>query len=422
MSGPGAYAGLANDAYVDRRVGVRGPHDEERVTIEGVEYRIREHVNNVRTGYQGTVYQRVEGGDIVVAHRGTEEIWKDGVVADGSMVAQRINPQARDAVELTGRAIEIARRDGRDPGKPAPEVTVTGHSLGGTLAQVSAHHFDLRGETFNAYGAASLNLRIPEGGTRVVNHVMAADAVSSASPHYGQVRIYATPREMAVLQQSGYHDNRIVDALGPDLPLVAAGRTLGSHSMHNFLPLDGNGRPDRAVVSDPATRALAQEHQRMIDDYRGDVGGLRRAVTIGAGGPAGLARDTVDYFRGPLPAGEPAAREAREREQRGGADARHSSLDVPRDNHGSGRAAVGSPGFATGSQQDQVARLLEAARNGNPDAIRSATQDLQLSPAGQAWQQRADAEAQTLASREAASQHTAAHQQAPQQHDLARGA
>src|SRR3546814_9639280 len=88
-----------------------------------------------------------------------------------------------------------------------PEVTVTGHSLGGTLAQITAHHFDLRGETFNAYGAASLGYRIPEGGDRVLNHVMAADVVSAASPHYGQVRVYAKPREIA--QRSEEHASEI---------------------------------------------------------------------------------------------------------------------------------------------------------------------------------------------------------------------
>jgi hypothetical protein len=54
----------------------------------------------------------------------------------------------------------------------------------------------------NAYGAASLGYRIPEGGDRVLNHVMAADVVSAASPHYGQVRVYATPREIAQLQDT----------------------------------------------------------------------------------------------------------------------------------------------------------------------------------------------------------------------------
>lgn len=63
------------------------------------------------------MYQRVDSGEIVVAHRGTEQIWKDGVVTDGAMVLSRINPQVDDAIELTRRALAIAKEQGRQPGK-----------------------------------------------------------------------------------------------------------------------------------------------------------------------------------------------------------------------------------------------------------------------------------------------------------------
>src|SRR3546814_15396325 len=117
-------------------------------------------------------------------------------------------------------------------GGSPPEVTVTGHSLGGTLAQITAQHFDLRGETFNAYGAASLGYRIPEGGDRVLNHVMAADVVSAASPHYGQVRVYAKPREIAQPQLSGYSNPRLLAPLTVDRPLLPP--LNGPHPLHNF--------------------------------------------------------------------------------------------------------------------------------------------------------------------------------------------
>ena len=173
------YAGLANHAYENQPVGIHPPNEDQGVPIEGITYRIREHVNNPRTGYQGTVYERVDTGDIVVAHRGTEQVLQDGTLADGGMVLARTNMQAADAIALTRRAVERAEATGRRTGQ-APEVTVTGHSLGGCLAQITAHHFNLKGETFNAYGAVSLEkLRIPAGGNAVINHVMAADPVSA---------------------------------------------------------------------------------------------------------------------------------------------------------------------------------------------------------------------------------------------------
>jgi len=409
------YAELANDTYTDYRVGLSDPNNPE-LTPSG-NYKILEHVNNAKNGYQGTIYQRIDGGDIIVSHRGTEEIWKDGVIADGSMVTRRTNPQAEDAVELTRRALEYAKTVGERPGAQTPEVTVTGHSLGGTLAQVSAHHFDLRGETFNAYGAASLDLKIPPGpNDRMVNHVMANDVVSAGSPHYGSVRTYATEKEISVLHQSGYFNNRFGDAITPDLPVVAAGRSFGSHSMHNFLPVDGNGKPDISVLQDPAAQQRASENARMIENYRGDVQGLRTAITIGARGPIGSIRDGIDHFSERDPAGAPAMREQLLRES---SNAAQTTTGKGRDDAAAAGPVATAQGGAGESQQAYVARLLEAARSGSPDGVRSATESLQQSQVGQNWQARADDQAHLLASRDAVTQQTARQQESLQQ-DMAR--
>jgi hypothetical protein len=302
------YAGLAADAYKDYRPGVRAPGKREEVPIEGLRYEILEHAKNPRTGYQGTIYQHVETGQIVVAHRGTEfdkQPFQDLLYADGSMVARRTNPQADDAIALTRRAIKQADSIGKDTGH-SPEVTVTGHSLGGSLAQIAAHHFNLKGETFNAYGAVSLNRRIPEGGQSVLNHVMAADVVSAASPHYGQVRVYATRQEVDRLQGlGGYANNRSWVFDDRSLALAAGASLIPSHRMHNFLAVDGDGKPDVSVLNNPAARRLATQYDPMIDKYRGDVGLVRGAITLGMRSPRGLAEDIIDEIRGPRPAGRP---------------------------------------------------------------------------------------------------------------------
>ncbi|WP_108769744.1 hypothetical protein [Stenotrophomonas sp. SAU14A_NAIMI4_5] len=110
------------------------------------------------SGYQGSIYRSVRTGDFVVAHRGTEfdrELLKDGAV-DLGMVTTRFNAQVKDALELTRQAKEMAERDGT-------KLSVTGHSLGACMAQVTGHHYNLPGEGFNPYGAASLGYRIPSG-------------------------------------------------------------------------------------------------------------------------------------------------------------------------------------------------------------------------------------------------------------------
>ncbi|MCW0435632.1 hypothetical protein [Xanthomonas sacchari] len=294
------YAELARDVYdAPQETG----RNSKAVDIGGVFYKRLEYVDRP-SGYQGILYQRMDSGELIVAHRGTEfdrQPLRDGLAVDGGMVMTRRNAQVADAVAFTSHALEYADKLAKDGA--APVVTVTGHSLGGALAEVTAHHFGLKGETFNAYGAVSLDRRIPEGGTDVVNHVMAGDPVSAASRHYGQVRIYATPEEVATLQRAGYDNSRGGwDARNPFS--AVGGLIVESHRMHNFLTVDGNGRPDRSVLEDAAAQQRAAQYAPMIGRYREDVESMRIGTTLLARGVRGLAGDAVDELRGPLPPGE----------------------------------------------------------------------------------------------------------------------
>ena len=316
------YADLAIDSY-NSRAATRG---DDTVSIGQHEYKILDHHDNPRTGYQGTIYQRADTREIVVAHRGTEfdrEAFKDGVLADGGMVLNRSNLQATDAIALTRKAMQLA--DDQSVGDVTPPVTVTGHSLGGTLAQVSAHYFGLKGETINAYGAASLNLRIPPGGDAVTNHVMAGDLVSAGGVHYGQVKTYATPQEIQTLRANGYDNtthwsdplrgrmlvNHLTDTLSPTTTRAAI--AMGdSHKGHHFANVDANGQPDRSVLGDPAALQRAQDNAVAIGEYREDVQGMRgtitgvsRGVSAAAQGSRGIAQEIIQGLQRPLAPGEP---------------------------------------------------------------------------------------------------------------------
>lgn len=305
------YANLSDDAYENRWIGVRSPNQREKfVASDSAEYLILEHYRNPRTGYAGTIYRDVDTGDIVVAHRGTEVknipgLAMDLAYTDGSMVLARVNPQAEDAVQLTKRAIERAEKIGQDKGH-APQVTVTGHSLGGCHAQITAHHFGLRGETFNAYGAASLGLRIPEGGDKVLNHVMAADVVNAASPHYGQVRIYASRGEIEMLDRIGYDNDR--DRFDVRMRGAQPIATIGSHFMSHFTDDDGPKGKDRSILSDPDALARAHRYAPMIERARDDMREQRSDLTDLAKAASLLSGQGFPRHEAPLEPGEPALR------------------------------------------------------------------------------------------------------------------
>lgn len=418
------YAGLAFDSY--RTPNMADPKQRE-VEVEGVTYKILEHMDQP-SGYQGTIYQRVDTGDIVVAHRGTElnngvkAIVQDVVLADAGMVTQRTNLQTADAVELTRRALDYAKKSGPDYGNQTPEVTVTGHSLGGVLAQITAHHFDLRGETFNSYGAVSLGYRIPEGGDKVLNHVMAGDTVSAASRHYGQVRAYATVEEVRRLQDHGYENNR--NPLDLRSPVQAALGSLGSHGMHHFLDVDDKERPDISVLGDPRARQLAAQYAPMFDKYRDDVAVVRGGITWGSRSGIGLIQDGIDQLRGPLPAGEPARREEQrnaprhrptpaERPVSSGLFDADGPLSLPeygtpqrgpraplRQDHGEPAASPSSWRFGTLQADDppmsdvarytaRIDRMLASAQSGDWQAFRHNTQALANSDAARAMREKA---------------------------------
>ena len=85
------YALLAQDAYSDRGI-------EKNFYLDGVQYKAIAHADRP-SGYQGTAYQRIDTGEIVIAHRGTEfgrQPIRDGLIADGGMVLAGYNSQVKE--------------------------------------------------------------------------------------------------------------------------------------------------------------------------------------------------------------------------------------------------------------------------------------------------------------------------------------
>lgn len=253
------YALLANEAY---KYTPRG----QSITVGSREYVVDDEAMDVVTGFYAASYRDLQSGRFIIAYRGTDDL-SDGIV-DVGMTASRFDLQQLESEMFTRRVIDRARDFSETTGNPF-EVTVTGHSLGGGLAEANASNFGLRGETFNAYGAAGLIRGTPDGGAQMINHVRAGDPVSAANRHFGAVKIYATPDDITTLKQAGYGGER---ATG--LGTTARSITLGSHSMSNFIPKDG----ETSLVS-PEGEARYRANRDLIDHYRSDVLQSRETVT-----------------------------------------------------------------------------------------------------------------------------------------------
>ncbi|WP_158879998.1 XVIPCD domain-containing protein [Rhodanobacter sp. L36] len=258
------YALLAQDSYKSHTL-------SQVVSIAGVDYKVLDQTSDAVTGYQGVAYQRVGTDDIVIAHRGTEQILRDGIITDGGMVFTGINLQTPDAMSFTQRVLNEAKADA-EANHRALNVTVTGHSLGGTLAEITASRYGLHGETFNAYGAAGLIEGIPKGGNQVIDHVRATDVVSAGSAHFGEVRVYATQQDIDRLNHAGYHDGGGILSLRD--PLKAA--DLGAHGIDSFVP---DSKTLGHSIINPEDAARYRAHQGMVDRYRSDVLDLRTGLS-----------------------------------------------------------------------------------------------------------------------------------------------
>ncbi|UPG91573.1 hypothetical protein L2Y96_07325 [Luteibacter aegosomaticola] len=276
------YALLSQDAYQD-------PELNKTKILGGVEYEAIDAANDPITGFQATAYRRNDTGEVVIAYRGTEfdrEPVQDGGV-DAGMVLAGINIQAPEAELFTARVMEKAKLDADLHHRPL-QVTVTGHSLGGTLAEINAAKFGLHGETFNAYGAASLK-GIPEGGNTVIDHVRAGDLVSAASPHYGQVRVYAAQQDIDTLQHAGYRDDSGILSLRN--PIKAT--DFDAHAIDNFVP---NSKLLGQSIISPENEARYEAHKGMVDRYRDDVEDIRKLVSAPLAIPRTLndIKDTIE--------------------------------------------------------------------------------------------------------------------------------
>ncbi|UPG95801.1 XVIPCD domain-containing protein [Luteibacter aegosomatissinici] len=253
------YAHLASASYDERlQVG-------KEVIAGGKKFEVIDSAKSLFTGFSATTFRERESNNVVIAFRGTDDPL-DGAV-DGIMVSHRIDLQAIESERYTEATLKKALPRGSHV-DAHDAITVTGHSLGGGLAQLNAEKFGLRGETFNAYGIVGLRGHDQSGGDQMINHVRATDLVSASSEHFGQVRIYATSSDIAALKAAGYGT-----AGHHGLGDIYRAGDVSAHYMENF-----DDKPGNPTVVNAVTAHRYEDNKALVDAFRHDV--LTRRTTL----------------------------------------------------------------------------------------------------------------------------------------------
>ena len=162
------------------------------VAPSGMTYTVLDYIEDP-SGYAGAILKD-SFGNIVLAHRGTEFGFSEAAVLDLvatdviMMGVLQINNQIPAAEVLLLEAQAFAADSGG-------ELVMTGHSLGGSITQILAakHQAEqIRGVTFNAFGAVGIDDTPTGGEALVTNYMRAMDMVANLGTHYGSVVKHAT--------------------------------------------------------------------------------------------------------------------------------------------------------------------------------------------------------------------------------------
>ncbi|MGF9891079.1 stalk domain-containing protein [Priestia megaterium] len=144
---------------------------------------IREYNQMVNSGFQGIAFRNWKTNEFMIAFGGTDFSDTNGdVETDLKTLADRVNPQKKYAYKLFEKVTLQYNK---------PKIYLTGHSLGGNLAQATARNYPNNYAylfTFNALGINSTT-----NTPNIVNSVTDLDIVSQLNSQYGRKVVFKGP-------------------------------------------------------------------------------------------------------------------------------------------------------------------------------------------------------------------------------------
>ena len=148
-------------------------------------YRVIDKAENTENGFYAEAYSN--GKDIIIAYRGTDNNGIRGMFSDlandNDMVRSQLPSQCIDAVRFYDKVANNNKNS---------DITVTGHSLGGSNAEIVSAIRGAVAVTFNAYGVRDMftpYTRLKED--NIVNYVNEMDGVTMVNGHNHLGKIYS---------------------------------------------------------------------------------------------------------------------------------------------------------------------------------------------------------------------------------------
>ena len=225
-------------------------------------------------GYYGVAFQNNATGEIVIANRGTEPTSSLDRTADLQMAARKLPDQYQYARKFYSDVLSASN---------GVSITITGHSLGGSLAQLLAAEKGITAVTFNPYGTKDLipainaryGLSLDPNATynNITNHQTALDGVSRlpGSAQIGQTQAHLAASESVAAMLVAASALRSPTTF---MAIYLAERLVWSHSIDRFTQ-EIYAPP---TLTSPVAKDFVDFSRKLGDQINGIEKGISTAV------------------------------------------------------------------------------------------------------------------------------------------------